>query len=288
MTKIYNFLRKLLLVSTIFIFAGYVSTAQVNAQGTPQRQPSPQMQKLIEDMKAQMRSQEMQNSHLQPSQQPQQSAETQQAAVVPETVKPEVTPEATPESEQIPVVQGSLEVQQTFEEHLFMEFAEVEEIIEMEVVEDPLTLQILHYYNLLEGSWEMQNAELHETDLNNANHEFVTVYTPENINELPFFDPLTHIDWITTEEEQEIEIEDTIPTGIATLRETFTNPEIEFTETHFSFTGGNIPDEMGKNRYEYEFLNDNTLKLISYEIFYPKNDIPVKAQLHITLTRIEK
>ena len=166
------------------------------------------------------------------------------------------------------------------------------------------------------GIWMLESAEFREAPLNELQKETKTVYTLENISEVPFFDVVIemkfpeipeaeeenleqtgepgekqlhlsddseeqlHLTDLADDEEEAIE-DDTI---IMTVFNEYINPIVQISNIHFEFQAS---QEAPVNQYTYVFLESGELILTSNEVFYTKNEKEsMSARLHITLSRI--
>ena len=130
------------------------------------------------------------------------------------------------------------------------------------------------------GKWKLESAEVREFLFENSKQVGKIAYTPDNVGEILNFNAITEMKlW----EEQETADDFNFITTVAMQ---YQNPLVQISERYFEFSDQISSEEMNNNdRYEYTFITPEKLVLISYEIFYPKNGIPMKAQLYLTLSR---
>ena len=132
------------------------------------------------------------------------------------------------------------------------------------------------------GKWKLESAEVREFLFENSRQVGKVPYALGNVGEILNFNAITEMKlW----EEQETADDYNF---ITTAAMQYQNPLVQVSERYFEFSDQINSEKMNGDRYEYTFITPEKLLLISHEIFYPKNGIPMKAQLYLTLSRLSE
>lgn len=141
------------------------------------------------------------------------------------------------------------------------------------------------------GVWVLETAEYREASLNNLKQETKNVYTLENIGKVPFYDAITEMRFVEIEAaaiEKNTKTADTKTLDfdyIKTITKQYQNPVVRVLGEHIEFSARNAKEGTPVNQYEYIFINPEKLLLISNDIFYPKDEEPMRARLFMALSR---
>ena len=132
------------------------------------------------------------------------------------------------------------------------------------------------------GMWVLETAEYREASLNNLQQETKRAYTLENIGEVLFYDAITEMRFAEIEE-----ADASAPdiNYITTITKQYQNPVVRVFEERIEFSDRKAKEGTPVNQYEYIFINPEKIILISDDIFYPKDEEPMRARLFMALSR---
>jgi hypothetical protein len=146
----------------------------------------------------------------------------------------------------------------------------------------PATAQIDERFT---GNWALEAVEVHESPFDKPQQVKKISYSLSNLSELAFFTVVTKIN---LENEREAVNADDVNV-ITTAAGEYRNPVVRFfNENSLKFSDEERIDEIDHNQFQYIFITPEKVLLVSHEIFYPKNGTTVRAELHLTLSRVSK